>query len=208
LVGRRPVGARVFALVSLSVLGLGSISASDPGRHPTSVLLTMAVGGNGIGDGATTENAPYTYGGMAFCIDRPGRVTIDAVEPFKPTVGLAVQDFVFVPNPFTAGADTFDGARASIRALSGHGLKDHLDVPANPRIITVVCPHHDSELTVPGAGTDMLYVQFARTTNDSAYDQGLIVDYTSNGQHVRALFDWFVELCAKGKPCPCPPAQC
>jgi hypothetical protein len=50
-------------------------------------------------------------------------------------------------------------------------------------------------------GTDMLYVQFARTTNDSAYDQDLIVDYTSNGQHFRVLFDWFVELCAKDSLC-------
>jgi hypothetical protein len=194
------IAVALLVLAATGVLAAGSDAA--PYASQPSLLLTEAVGGNGIGHSPSVENAPYTFGGMAFCLDKPGRVTIDRILPLEPSGGLAVQDFVFVPNPFSVGGDTFDDAEATITQLSAAGSRpDHLDVPATPNMVAAVCPRDPAQPTPTGAAsTDMLYVQFARTSRRSAFDQGTIIEYTSGGQRFFMLVDWFVRLCAKGDP--------
>jgi len=148
------------------------------------------------------ENVPYTLGGMIFCITRPGTVTITKVAPYRPSGGLVVQDFAFVPDPYQAGGSTFYEQQGSIAQFSEQSSPYHLQDSVDRASTSRVCPRDPNAPTPPGLD-DMLYVQVARVTSQTASDKGIVVSYTSGGRHFADVFDWTSRLCVEGDPvCP------
>ena len=97
-------------------------------------------------------DVPYTFGGLGLCLDKPGRVTIDAVAPFRPSGGLVLQNphtLLATLDPLKAfGTSAFGPLR--LRPISPDGTTgDWLPLVTLVRLPTLKDLHCPSDATLP-----------------------------------------------------------
>jgi hypothetical protein len=185
-------------VVMCSVLTLSGVAACSKTAPAPARLVSLADGGNGEGIIDSKVDTPYIFDGMAFCLDRPGKVTIDGVLPYKQAGGLVVQDFAFVPNPFTKGYRVYGSYDGTIQQYSDPKSPMYFGAGADSKSVSVVCRPKANAPAKPGVITSvMLFVQFIRTS-PGALDHGVTINYTSGGRHYSAVFPWDTWICAKG----------
>ncbi|HEY7176151.1 MAG TPA: hypothetical protein VH442_14630, partial [Micromonosporaceae bacterium] len=143
-------------------------------------LVLDGVGGFGQGLANTAPNRPYTFGGLVVCLDRPGLVTIDKVEPVGATGGLRIDDWVAVPDPFITGATMpFATADASIDQLGASSVDPRINMAIRTRFVGHTCPTTRAEQFNRALAPIWLYVQFGKPTEATAADVGIAIEYTS-----------------------------
>ena len=194
--------AAVLPIVVLLALA-GTTSCSSTPKPQPARLMSLMVGVNGVGNFMSKPNTPYSLSGLTFCITKPGKVTIDSVAPYEPSGGLVAQAFAIVPNPFETGENRFHEVEGSLHQFSNPASTNYIPHLNDPKVVTPICPPKPGGSSPRGVTSDLLYVQFMKTTDVTAQDQGLIVRYTSGSQHFTVEFDWPVWLCVQHDPtCP------
>jgi hypothetical protein len=178
--------------IAVAVLTLVSLGASA-GRPPYAQLSIDDYGGSGVGFHDTRPNAPYLGGDVVTCLDRPGRVVIERVEPIKPTGGLTVTGFAVIPNGWERGsAASVDGQSS----LARRGL-----APAGPVVVDKPCPDFARLRPWDPYRTPVsviLVVEYSKALDETADHRGLMIHYVSGGRRYRASVAWQFVLCAPG----------
>lgn len=196
--GARPHGGHLAilgAVAGASALVLLASTGCVASPKPVAHIVRPGAGTDGDSELHTESGKPYTFGMMVICLDRPGRAVIDSVEPENGYGGLRIDAFVAVPNPHQTGGDAFGAADASIAQLSQPNSEpDHLTYTPPGNVVDHPC-QPPSAILDPSTDSYVLYVQYSKPTDVTAGETGLVIHYTSDGQHLTMSAPVFNVLC-------------
>lgn len=136
-----------------------------------------------VEDGAVIQVA--TTGAVAFCLDRPGRASVDTVEPQMSSGELQIEAFALARMDVAAKADT--------DPLRPERLAD------GPRLVDGACPRKDHAFTTdkPEEMT-VLQLRVRKAAGATADAKGFVLHYTSKGRRYQFRLSWTITLCARG----------
>ncbi|MGC4877321.1 hypothetical protein ACLQ26_13815 [Micromonospora sp. DT43] len=120
-----------------------------------------------------------TSGQAGFCLDRPGRVTIDDIQPDMSMGSMRVEAFALVPRNATDGGSRIPLSRKPI-------IFDR----------AVDCMPDDPHARSRGAAMTDLRVQVRKIGEETAVAEQLIVRYTSGGHPYEFSFRYGIALCS------------
>jgi hypothetical protein len=126
-----------------------------------------------------------TIGSLFGCLNKPGSITIDTVEPVHP-VGLHVTGWGLRPNPFWKPPSSPNAAHVGGQIGIERTTLPRLGFTTD-RTIDVKCGQH-------GEGYE-LAVQVEKTTGGEAGASGWVVTYTTERETKKFGFPLAVRLC-------------
>jgi hypothetical protein len=183
-------------LVSLSLILTASLSACSshrptpaaggesapsaaPGRDDAQIIIPWHY----VGSGQTRRDLPTdsvyifsTLAEVAFCLDRPGRVTVDSVDPHIVAGSLRVEGFALVPNVGDAVI-----------------LDEISELPAGPPVVDKACGHDAERVAL----TD-LEVKVRILSAETVVADSFVLHYTSGGRRYDFTLPWTITICEAG----------
>jgi hypothetical protein len=153
-------------------------------------LVWPGDGGFGIALPSSGKPGAWSFGGVALCLDRPGRVVIDRLVPLGGNAGLRVVDVATRPHIGKPAGQADLSFGSSQRDLGAEGFS-----PTRPAVVQAVCP---PSWTTPYPGRviyDELGVRLQRTVSGNGEFSSLRVEYSSGSRHGRLTIRWALRLC-------------
>lgn len=120
-----------------------------------------------------------TSGQAAFCLDRPGRVSINGIRPEMSTGDMRVEAFALVP-----WDDPNEGSRIALSR--------------NPAVLETAtdCMPRTPSGGNPGPAMTGLRVQVRKIGQETAVAEQLVLRYTSGGHPYEFAFRYGIALCS------------
>lgn len=147
-----------------------------------------------VGEGKVHQGDTVTVGSMFTCLTKSGSVTIESVEPVKPT-GLKATGWAIRPNPSWPGHES---------PTTGRG---QVSIQRKPLSALQFSSSHTTDLECDddtGKGVEIA-VQLKKITSGEATASGFRVTYTSDGDTKSVLYPLGARLCnedtADARPC-------
>jgi hypothetical protein len=159
---------------------------------PDSPVLQGPTGGAGMIYNDTVAGTPYSFDDIALCIDRPGSVSVEAIEIANPRGGLKVREFSMrdsrtghIFNYISEPQTTLTDAGFSVEA---------------PFLVTIECPD-DKEHDPNKPAMSLLGIEVERPDNDqAAYGTGVVVHYRTDGDAKELFVPFGIVLCPGSSP--------
>ena len=192
---RLPRIAAVTIALLVGTLTACTSSATSAVSGPQ-LLWPNQDGGGQVVVPAAKPDAPYSFGSLILCVDRPGTVTIEHVTLKTAGPGIHLDAFAVRPNPYLHGQQALGEADASLTA-SGFAPKKNQGVDST--CLTQKeqnTPSTWAAAAEKGRGGVELAMQYSSTATKTQTASGIVVQYLSGSHQETLTIPFAVTLCA------------
>jgi hypothetical protein len=174
MIALRPVSGRKTLILAVALVAASAVVLVAVELWPSPAVPHITWDKNnafGIVPPANSNPAPWTFGAVPMCLDRPGKVTITSLTP------LGAKDIRAVAVSVSEHWSTFGASQRSL-AAEGFPASAVVDAQCSTGVVNVM-------------GST-----FARTGDGPGEFSSLQVNYDSAGHHLHLTIPWHLKLCA------------